>query len=151
MSRRRRPKLVQRIPPPAAFEAVERREGENYWLVTIVDDTDAHDRPCFEHRVARSKKARRFTVDEVARAAAGELNEARGLVFLSEHRDGVPVASFVFASDGRHVFCIRTSDPERVEAVDLAGLPARAAQALAEAAAERAQVRGRAADTSGEG
>ena len=136
-NRHRRPKLDQVVPPPPRFQVVEFRPGDNYWTITIQDPTDANDRPTWRHDVARSRQARRFSPDELARAGAGECMGRRGLVFLTEHRDGIPVATFCYASNSRQVFPIASSDHERVRPVELQGLAGRAARALSDALLRR--------------
>lgn len=118
MAKRRRPKLVQVTPdmPPVSFAVVERQPGINYWHFRIADAI-VGDEPEFTH--APTKTGYQFSIQELASRAAGELNEARGTVAMQEFRDGIPTFSAVFASNGRQVFCIRSTDHERAKPVDL--------------------------------
>lgn len=116
--RKRRPKFVQHIPegPEPMFSLVEHTPGANYWHSKITDAI-VGDRP--EFRYTPPKKGCPYTVQELANRVAGELNEATGWLTLTEYTDGVPTFASVFASNGRQVTCIASTDAERAEPTDM--------------------------------
>lgn len=115
---RRRPKFEQYIreAPEPVFAWVVPEPGANYWLARI-RDVIYGDEPEFIYRPP--KKGCPYTVQELANRVAGELNEGTGFFTLREFRDGVPVFACAFASNGRQVFCVRSTDSDRAEPVDL--------------------------------
>jgi hypothetical protein len=116
--KKRSPKFVQYIPsgfePP--FMVVVRTSGETYWHAKI---RDAIYGDCPEFRYYPPKKGNSFTVQELANRVAGELNEARGLIQLQEYIDGIPTFYAIFASNGRQVVCVQSTDVTRMEPIDM--------------------------------
>lgn len=134
----RKPKFVQFIPDRVVpmFQVVEPTPGETYWHARIADAIQG-DEP--EFRYTPPKKGNPFTVQELANRVAGELNEARGTIFLQEVVDGIPVFSATFASNSRQVMCVRSTDPARAQPIDLTvNLREVARKAIADYRAKRA-------------
>jgi hypothetical protein len=133
----RRVPLKQHTPEGSAgpFTVVVDCPGDTYWHVRIVDAI-VGDEPEFRYVAPKRSKFPPFTVQEIANAGAGHLNEARGLVEVVEFIDGNPTFSSLFASNGRQVFCVWSTDPARAAPVDLSFLratkmPVRPAPAVA--------------------
>jgi len=84
------------------FQVVEFTKGDSYFHVQI-RDAIVGDEP--EYRVTAGKT--RFQDVEpraVAVKVAAELNEARGLLWVTKIQDGIPVGTWCYASNGRHVY-----------------------------------------------
>lgn len=115
---KRKPKLVQVIPdaPPATFQVHERKPGDSRWHFRL-RDAILGDEPEFEYRPP--KKGCLYTTKELAVYAASEMNEGRGQITATEFADGVPVFSAVFASNGRQVFCLWSTDRSRAEPISV--------------------------------
>jgi len=109
MAKRRRLSIKQYIPdgPEPMFQEVVETPGLTYWHGRLQDAIQG-DEPEFRHIPSRKNPP---TPLRVACAFAGELNEARGLVWMRYVQDGIPVWSGIFASNGGQVvFCIRSTD-----------------------------------------
>jgi len=126
---KRKPKFEQYIPngPTPMFEVITVEKGKNYWHAKI-SDAIVGDEPEFRYIVP--KKGCPFTVQELANRVAGELNEARGTIILQEFTDNVPTFACVFISNSRQVFCVRSTDHERIKPVDVKDIPKKFAAAL---------------------
>lgn len=120
--KKRSPKFEQYIPehPSVMFQVVEKIEDQNYWHAKI-RDAIVGDEP--EFRYCPPKKGCPFTIQELANKVAGELNEARGTITLQEFVDNIPTFVCIFASNSRHVFCLISTDHERMKPVDLNKIP----------------------------
>lgn len=118
MPRARRPRLVQHVPwpPPVRFQVVEPTPGDTYYEITLREAPPTHGYEPVFHYVA-PKKGSPFTIQQLANAGAGELSEARGLVCIQDIRDGLPVFLALFASNGRWVWCVHSSDGARAQPV----------------------------------
>lgn len=100
-------RLKQHIPdgPTPAFRVLT-PSRESWWHAEIRDAIEG-DRPEFCLKTTRQDQ---YSPQQVANRAAGELNEGRGLIILTLWWKGCPIASFVYASNGRFVFCLRSTD-----------------------------------------
>lgn len=110
---RRRLKLVQHIPtgPRYPFTVCVHTPGESYYKAVIKDSAN-DDRPEFRYRIPKSKKAFVPTPQQVANAAAGQLTEVRGLIYLTRVKDGIPDLSAIYVSNSRQVLCYWSTSPE---------------------------------------
>jgi hypothetical protein len=117
----KRIRLKQVIPdgPPAAFTIVEHKPGDSRYHARL-RDAICGDEPEFELKLPAKSKYPPPTPQRVANAAAGELNEATGAVFLTRYTDGIPTFAGVFVSNGRQVICVASTDPAQCEPIDVA-------------------------------
>jgi hypothetical protein len=111
MAKRRKLGIKQHIPESSVeplFQVVEYALGDSYWHIKI-KDAIVGDEPEFRFYLPKNRE-NWPDAQRVANAGAGELNEARGLISLSRYEDGIPVFSAQYASDGRQVYCLWSSD-----------------------------------------
>jgi hypothetical protein len=112
----RRPRLEQYIPtgPEPMFQELEHRPEEpRFFHITLRDAISSGHEPIFRYQPPKKSKHPPFTIQQIANAAAGELNEARGLICIQEFVEGIPVFTAMFASNSRQVYCLHSSDQER--------------------------------------
>ena len=99
------------------FEEVVHLPGASWWRARIFDGmagfdarlTIDQDAPEFVVRLPR-KRDNWPSAHRVACAAAGQLNEARGLILLQRFEEGAPVYLAIWASNGTAVYCVRSTD-----------------------------------------
>jgi len=95
------------------FAEVDPADG-SYWQALTRDHADGFKESVeFRWRIPKTGKGRLVTPQQVANAAAGEMNEARGLAIVIEVLDGMPTFTAVYVANGSQVFCIRSSDHAR--------------------------------------
>lgn len=103
----------------------------------VIADAIYGDRPVFRAPVPR----RAVSVQEVAEAAAWQLNERVGVVHLTRWENGAPVFAAIFAAGGAgawgYVLCVATTDGRLVSSMPMPEAERRARIALAEAARGR--------------
>jgi hypothetical protein len=103
--------LLRRV--PCAFTVYERRPGENYWLVGVLNEgTELEYMGEYVVAIPAKSKLPPWTAREVAVAAAKKLNEYRGWVTLQRFEDGVPAFAAAFASNSLWTFCTWSTDVE---------------------------------------
>lgn len=150
MSKRPRIALKQHIPDGIrpVFTPVEVKPGANFWEAVTADVygneivTLSDNRPVYRLTIPKKSKLAPPAVREIALAAALQCGEGRGLVWLTEYSDNVPVASFAFAANGRTVICVFSTDPDRCPAENPEDLIRAAQEKLEQAQADRRKTRG---------
>jgi hypothetical protein len=94
-------KGTQIFETPALFELIDDDSTRNEWVVRLRDAIYG-DEPSFTVPLTTGSKAKKsqrdVTLDEVCRVGFRELNEGRGVLFLTEYRNGLPVYQAIVAS-----------------------------------------------------